>query len=330
MKIIKLKFVDFWDGATSQIQYFIDVLSKRYQVELSDNPDYIIYSGFGIQHLKYDGIRIFYTGECYTPNFNECDYAIGFDRLQFGDRYMRLPLYDIFQYKKDYDSLATRPAFTLEDLKGKTEFCSFVYSNCFAQDLRTQIFEKLSKYKKVNSGGRYRNNIGGAVADKKAFQAKHKFAIAFENTSYNGYCTEKIMEAFAAGCIPIYYGDPQVALDFNPASFINVHDFGSLEEVIDRVKEIDSDIEKYLMMRNANPIESKQLDNGLESFLFHIMDQEKGNAFRRSFSIPAINEEKRQLRHEFFEYKMYRYYRKVRNQIKRMRTGTMLTTKRTK
>ena len=49
------------------------------------------------------------------------------------------------------------------------------------------------------------NNIGGAVSDKFAFQQKHKFSIAFENTSYCGYCTEKIVEAFVAGTIPIYW-----------------------------------------------------------------------------------------------------------------------------
>ena len=48
---------------------------------------------------------------------------------------------------------------------------------------------------------------------------------AFENTYAPGYTTEKIMDAFASGCVPIYYGDPLVVQDFNPDSFINAHDF---------------------------------------------------------------------------------------------------------
>ena len=100
---IKLKFVDFFSGFNKQDDEFLDVLKERYEVVQCDDPDYIIYSGFGYEHLHYDCIRIFYTGECQTPDFNECDYAIGFDRLQFGDRYMRVPLYNIFQYKPEYD-----------------------------------------------------------------------------------------------------------------------------------------------------------------------------------------------------------------------------------
>ena len=97
MTPIKLKFVDFFSGFDESHNDFLDILSKKYEVVISDNPDYIIYSGFGYDHLKYDCIRIFFTGECITPNFNECDYAIAFDRLSFGDRYMRVPLYNIFQ-----------------------------------------------------------------------------------------------------------------------------------------------------------------------------------------------------------------------------------------
>ena len=88
------------------IEYFCDekgVFTKKivgddYDTTInSEDPDYIIYSGFGNDHLKYDCIRIFFTGECITPDFNECDYAIGFDRLTFGDRYARIPLYNILQ-----------------------------------------------------------------------------------------------------------------------------------------------------------------------------------------------------------------------------------------
>ena len=330
MREIKLKFVDFFSGFNKQDNEFLDVLNERFEVVQCDDPDYIIYSGFGYDHLRYDCIRIFFTGECITPNFNECDYAIAFDRLSFGDRYLRVPLYNIFQYKPEFDALLSRPDFTIEDLKTKKGFCSFVVSNCFADDMRAVFFDKLSAYKKVSSGGRYRNNIGGAVADKKAFQAEHKFAIAFENTSYDGYCTEKLMEAFAAGTIPIYWGDPRVAEDFNPESFINAHDYNNYDEVVERVKQVDNDDALYLKMRNANPLFKDNTENGLSDFLYHIMDQDYDKARRRPVSIPAKAEEAFKLRHDFFEKRIYRYYRKVCNQIRRLRTGTLLTSKRTK
>lgn len=325
-RTIKIKFVDFYDGFNHSDNEFIDILRKRYDVKLSDNPDYLFYSGFGYEHLDYKCIRIFYTGECQTPDFNQCDYAIGFDRLQFGDRYLRIPLYMLFQYKKDFLALQQHKPYSPKVLKDKTGFCNFVYSNCFAQDERTQMFELLSQYKKVDSGGRYRNNIGGAVKDKKAFQEKYKFTIAFENTSCDGYATEKITEAFAAGTIPIYYGDPYIAEDFDEGAFVNCHRYNSFEEVVERVKEIDQDDQLYMRMLNtpAVKIEYKAMDD----FLFNIVDQPLSEASRRPNSIPVKNLESMILRHRFFESRIYKYYRKMLNQIKRIQTGTMLTSNR--
>jgi hypothetical protein len=292
-------------------------------------PDYIIYSGFGYDHLKYKCIRIFYTGECITPDFNECDYAIGFDRLQFGDRYVRIPLYDLFQYKSSYQTLMGRAPFTHEELSAKTRFCNFVYSNCFAQDMRTVIFEKLSKYKRVDSGGSYRNNIGGLVRDKQEFQSHYKFSIAFENTSHDGYVTEKILDSFAARTIPIYYGDPRVVLDFNTKAFINVHDFASLDEVVERVRQIDNDDGLYISVMNQ-PIVNPELElASLHDFLLAIVKQPLDMAVRRTHSLTSKAQEAMKLRHKFFETNIYRYYRKVLNQIVRMRKGISLSSLRT-
>ena len=68
------------------------------------------------------------------------------------------------------------------------------------------------QYKHIDSGGKYKNNIGAPVADKLAFLSEGKFNIAFENSSANGYTTEKLIEAFAAGTIPLYWGDESVSL----------------------------------------------------------------------------------------------------------------------
>lgn len=322
---IKIKLVDFH---TLNNQQIIDVLKDKYDVEFSDKPDYLIYGPFGLEHLKYDCIRIFYTSECITPNFNECDYAIGFDRLEFRDRYMRIPLYQLFQYRENYNKIKNRSVISHDEIKQKKHFCNFVYSNCFANDVRTIIYEKLSKYKHIISGGRYKNNIGGCVKDKLAFQSTCKFSIAFENTSYDGYVTEKIMEAFAAGTVPIYYGDPRISEEFNPESFINAHEFKNLDEVVEYVKLIDGDDDRYYKMLNAPIV--KNTDANLADFLYYIFDQPIDMAWRRPHSQHSKANEARQLRHIFFEKYIYKYYRKCLNLVVRIKTGTLLSGKRTK
>lgn len=94
MKTIKVKTVDFNSAKeSSQNHFIVRLLRKKYNVEVSDDPDLLIYSVWGKEHQKYHCTKLFYTAEPFSPNFNECDYAIGFDPIQFGSRYLRLPLF---------------------------------------------------------------------------------------------------------------------------------------------------------------------------------------------------------------------------------------------
>ena len=169
------------------------ILSKHYELVECDNPDYLFYSVFGYEHLKYDCISIFITGENFSPDFNVCDYAMGFDHISFEDRYLRVPLYLFYDYA---DGVSERVSLTEDDIRSKCKFCNFVYSNSKnASPIREEFFHKLSAYKTVDSGGRFLNNIGGPVEDKDEFQKQYKFSIAFENSSTSGYTTEKLFEA---------------------------------------------------------------------------------------------------------------------------------------
>ena len=46
MKTIKIKFVDFWDSFKKEEFYIYKYLCQKFNVEISDNPDYIIFSTF--------------------------------------------------------------------------------------------------------------------------------------------------------------------------------------------------------------------------------------------------------------------------------------------
>lgn len=297
---IKVKFLmygslDHTHGGT-YANFFYNILQKHYQVEISDSPDFIFYHESTDEHLKYKNcIKIFYTGENVSPNFNFCDYAIGFDWLEFGDRYYRFPIYlnSVF-YRKEELSLSegvdwTKPRLlSVEDLEEKTDFCSFVYSNYRGEAERKKIFDLLSTYKKVNAGGGFLNNIGNRVANKLAFEAKHKFSIAFENSSRSGYTTEKIVGSFMANTIPIYWGDPDIGKQFNEKRFINCHNYNNFDEVLIRIKEIDEDDNLYLSIVNE-PIMNSEYDftevkNGLENFLKSIVTQPLESAKRATIN----------------------------------------------
>ncbi len=292
MKKISIKYLDFWN--IDQENYIITkALRKNYEVQIvkeDEYADYVFCSCYGMKHLYEPAscIKIFYTPEYIFPDFNLYDYALGFDYFEFGDRYMRLPIYygTVPQQKKTplVDIKHILPL-NFDLRKEKPKFCSFVVSNGYGSPLRKKMFELLSAYKKVDSGGKFLNNIGGPCADKLEFTKPYKFSICFENSSMPGYVTEKITEAFAARQIPIYWGDPKITETFNPNSFIRVMDYPNLEAVVERVKELDNDDDAYLNMLKEPAWDSTQF--GLDSytqkladFLKNIVEQPKENAFR--------------------------------------------------
>ena len=90
-KKIKVKFVDFQSSLIEDNNFFIDSLKKNFEVEISDDPDYLFFGAYGFKHLDYDCVRIMWTIENYVPDFNIADYALAYDYIEFGDRYLRFP-----------------------------------------------------------------------------------------------------------------------------------------------------------------------------------------------------------------------------------------------
>lgn len=50
--------------------------------------------------------------------------------------------------------------------------------------------------------------------------SKYRYALVMENSNVPGYVSEKIIEAFLSGTVPIYYGSEIVFDIFNPKAFI--------------------------------------------------------------------------------------------------------------
>lgn len=295
MGTIDIGFIDFWSSFNVYDNVFVDTLKKHFEIKIVSPKDarYVFYSLFGREHLRLsrDKIFIFFTPENLCPDFNSCDYAIGFDMLDYGDRYFRMPYYVSKKYRSLVNLAETKHySDTANLLKQKTKFCSITISNdrC-AVSRREEFFNLLTQYKRVDSGGRWHNNIGGPVRDKYAFDLEHKFTIAFENSSRPGYTTEKIIEAFAAKTIPIYWGDPEISHFFNERSFINANGYESFQDVIVKIKEIDNDDDLYMSYINEPIYQTNQPDinyylKGLEDFLVQIVSQPIDMAYRKNNS----------------------------------------------
>lgn len=265
---IKIDFVDFWGGFDKTNNYFYNLLKQEFDVEISNNPDFLFFSIFGNSNLNYRCKKIQYIGENVAP-FN-CDYSFSFEPTTSTN--YRLPHYMLYD---GYYELTDKK---IEETLANRKFCSFVVSNG-ACDTRNNFFQKLSKYKKVDSGGKFMNNIGYAVTNKRQFQSEYKFAITFENNAYRPeypyYVTEKVFEAMCVNTLPIYRGGSKINEEFNTNSFINYHDFKNEDDMIQYIIELDKDDSKYLEKLNNfwftdNIIPDSNKEENIKSFLYKI------------------------------------------------------------
>ncbi|MCR4740782.1 MAG: hypothetical protein K5886_11055 [Lachnospiraceae bacterium] len=286
MDKIKVGFSDFWKGFDKNDNFFINLLRQIYgddRIEISDRPDYLFYSCFGNRNLRHpECVKIYYVAENIVPDFNLCDYAIGVHEIGFSDRYLWFPLYLQKEYRHSYDLALLR-----ENGEKERKFCCYVISNALGSPMRDEIIKAVGSYKALDSGGRYRNNVGGPVKDKIDFLRGYKFNLCIENSSAPGYTTEKLVEGFASGGIPIYWGDPEIGKKFNPKAFINCMDYEDTKELVKRIREIDNDDGLYEEMRRqplfaqgSKTGEKEYNEERLTAFLKNIFEQDRDRAKR--------------------------------------------------
>jgi hypothetical protein len=266
MREIRINFTDFWPDFIKTNNYFYNLLIQNYKVIIDEiNPDLLIYSCYSEEYLKYKCIRIFFTGENVRPDFTACDFAFSFD-YKTRKNHFRLPLYSLYiDHHKMLEQL-TYEKTRLEAQKkweSKSKFCCMVVSNAKCQK-RLDFFENLSKFKKVDSGGKIFNNVGGPVEDKYDFIKDYKFVLSFENSSYIGYTTEKILEPIYKDCIPVYWGNPLISNDFNNKRFIDYNDYDTEEKLINRLIEIDGNDELAIDMILQPPFSEKKITHEQE------------------------------------------------------------------
>lgn len=330
----KLNFIGFWPGFDKTNNLFCDILQERFDIEISDQPDYLIASVFGdpMQYLEYDCVRILFTGEPLVPDFNLFDYAIGFDYLSFpdqesGNRYYRYPLcfYNYKRLKKHIYGMSFEEAKNV--LAQKQYFCNFLYGHQSAKGERERIFHALEQYKRVESAGSFLNNMPDGLiipySEKKMdFLKLCKFTIACESISYPGFVTEKLINPFYSDSVPIYYGNRLVNKEFNDNAMINLHQFSSLEEGMEKVIEVDQNDALFIqMLMEPKLISSNYLDNlllGLKEFLFSIVSQMPEQAYRRMrFYIQKEHESYLNEYRKFSKSVEYRIYKKIHPKTQR-------------
>ena len=238
----KVWLYNFW-GIKAEEMWLARFMAHRGLLEGDKRISF--YSVFGNRKIEqYDrrDIKMFVTAENvhremwskYGDNFlsnKNIDLSIGFDYIK-DERYVRMPIWLRSQFSPEWDEAEIRKH--VQELRypvidGRNEFCAMIASHDDA-DLRRIITTELSMIHKVSCPGKLLHNDDTLLKqfgdNKKEYLKQFRFNICPENSDYPGYVTEKIFDAIAAGCIPIYWGsDNKPELDVLNQNALILWDF---------------------------------------------------------------------------------------------------------
>ena len=242
------------------INYLIKLQNPNKNIIWINNnkTNIIIKSNFLSDEQEWNKLKkpyIYWSGETYTPkksNYESKSLCLFTTTNNLNDNTFWIPYCSlIFNYKEQQK---------LYSFNTNRKLCGYCNSNLvqFREDFVDLLANKdntngvyalgkcIGTSKKINV-----KKINGIHSTNDAYKefSNYAFIICMENKIDNGYITEKILNGFKAGAIPIYFGDTITAKKlFNPNSFICVNDFESSEKCIDYILDLYNNKDLLLKM----------------------------------------------------------------------------------
>ena len=257
-KTVKVNFTKFWRSFNFWDLQKMFAFCPDVHLVLSDQPDLVFESVFKGESAAdlWPGVDcIWYTGENVVPPLADSryQYFVSFARGVDDDRHLRVPN-TFFRYVREGVSFEPLVGTGSTAALKRRKDIVFLHGG-FPKALRTKFVKRLMKERPVDCPGRVLNNcarIGGSVAEKDHLFRQYRYAICFENSIGSGYVTEKLPDAMRAGCIPIYWGDPEVGRDYNTDSFLDLSQLDDVDQMVEHFLAFDRDVarQKYTLTQS--------------------------------------------------------------------------------
>lgn len=299
MKTIRIAYINFWKIDKNDDYYFTKFIEKNNigKVEIvnyTDNPDILFCSCLDdynyvelreIKNIKAKS-KIFFYGENlnrfqpYNDDkllYNTFDLIVGFKSTDLSKNQIRFPLwllyYDYYNYDEKDNILTDIQTKYTENINLHKNMFATIVCRHGAGGKREKIFNELANYGVVMSPGKFMNNtepIGETGKDKIDYIKYGLYNICLENSSFEGYFTEKIFQAFEAGTIPLYWASDlpeQDIINKNKYCFCNINNEDSFKKSIN---DAATEPMKYIEGDLFTPDASKHLKQFYDTLLERI------------------------------------------------------------
>ncbi|MEI0548941.1 glycosyltransferase family 10 [Brachyspira intermedia] len=215
-------FKDITKGSESAFFLILKLILEKYDINLLYsiyNPDIELFHAYGSSDkilTSKSKIKIFFTMEA-VKRFGDypidyTDLCLGFNYID-SEKYIRLPLwmYANFCISEINKDNIYKKIIDINNIKfKKTKFASLISTWGGIGNLRKVIYKRLEKIDKVYCPSAFMHNDdtlkNDFADDKLEYLKQFKFNICPENCIEDGYITEKLFDAFNAGCVPIWNG----------------------------------------------------------------------------------------------------------------------------
>jgi len=308
VETLVLRFTDFWKGFSQESNFFRAFFEKEFGLKVriassKENADiefvstfhyrsqfhqlieaisskicqenstrYISGTKHGVyvpRHSKRAKLRIWFSGENfrYTPDL--MDGYICFDESDYSENVLYFP-YWMYRLNWGFNTseyLEQAPANTLHrtrapESRGRN-VCMFSNTR---EPGKMKILKAVSKEISVEKFG---STFGNPVGNKYEVSRNFGLQICPENSIYPGYITEKLIEAWYCGNVPIWQGLDSHE-NFNPNAIIDVTRLNS-DEISEVIRSLRDD--QLTFMRSLNIIRNPASLLPLRNFFFKLMNE---------------------------------------------------------
>ncbi len=200
--------------------------------------------GYRLEYKTIASKRIWFTGENLRPPIGMFNATFSFDK---SDEVLSNVFFPYWLYRLDWgfgdngfeiqvkpDKLSHKRA---EEHRPMT-VCSFSSTR---EPTREKLKYAVENVLKLDSFGK---STGLVVDSKSSVSRKYGFQICPENDIYPNYVTEKLIEAWACGNIPIWSGLDSDSI-FNPDAYVNATGL-TVEEIQERISNISQEEAIYM------------------------------------------------------------------------------------
>ena len=229
------------DWAKQIINYLVKIAYPNHKIKWeNENCNFIVSSHFGKKWNVEKKPYIYWSGEhtsISNLNKNHSEYIIIDTLITEKLNYYYIPFVCMSPYLLKSRLFTNRDrtffiAYCSSSLyKHREDFfnlCIENYPKKPATDYIKSLGKCYGKYPESN------NKIEGTWTSENLIReySKFNFVLAMENNKKKGYVTEKIVNVFAAGAVPVFWGDDIVTQFFNKKAFINISDFDDFESCV--------------------------------------------------------------------------------------------------